>query len=117
MKTSTENKIINSLKGSKVTTTVMHKLFIIFKKSINQMNNDQKYWIDKLQYHNEIGQALSEHLKELTEEMAGENVKECDESKQSWKIVLKEQQRNLESLREIAEYYLRTTATLLKKLD
>jgi len=47
---------------------VMNVLFRVFQESISDMNEDKKYWIAKLKMHNEIGDALSEHIKELNEQ-------------------------------------------------
>ena len=43
--------------------------------------------------------------------------KDSEECKESWRLALKEQQRNLETLGEVIDSHRRTAAQLLKQLD
>jgi hypothetical protein len=45
----------------------MAVLFLVFRDSIVEQNEDKKHWLDKLAMANEIADALSDYLKELTE--------------------------------------------------
>jgi hypothetical protein len=46
---------------------VMRTLYMVFRESIQQTNEDKSYWIEKLNRHNEISNALGEYLKELND--------------------------------------------------
>lgn len=99
-------------------TKIMNKLLRVFLESVNQNTNDIRYWCEKLQLHNSISEALGDHLKGLTEEMAdADKEKDSEQCKESWRLALQEQKRNLAALVEVAESYQNTTAHLLKQLD
>ena len=113
-----EKKLAKALKKTTVTSDVLVKLFRVFRESISQANNDILYWIEKLKLCNSIGDALSDSLKELTEAMAdSEKEKDSKGCKESWRLVLKEQERILATLAETIENSRKTTAQLLKQLD
>ncbi|MEZ4270287.1 MAG: hypothetical protein R3C68_02255 [Myxococcota bacterium] len=46
---------------------VMEVLFLIFRESIKQVNEDKKYFLKKLQDYNKMAEALSDYLSELVE--------------------------------------------------
>jgi len=113
-----EEQLAKALKKTTVTSDVLVKLFRVFRESVSQANIDNLYWIEKLQLYNSIGEALSDHLKELTDAIADfDKEKDSEGCKESWRLVLKEQQRNLATLAEVTESYRKTTAQLLKQLD
>jgi len=43
----------------------MGPLFLIFKESIRQTNEDKRYFLDKLKKHNEIQEAMAVYLKDM----------------------------------------------------
>jgi len=47
----------------------MRAAFLVFRTSIQQANRDKAYFLSKLQRYNEIGNALSEHMRQLTDAM------------------------------------------------
>ena len=66
---------------------------------------------------NSIGEALSEHLRELEESMGVPKKDNKDTCKESWRQILKEQERSLMTLAETTESYRLTTIRILKQLD
>ncbi len=61
---------------------------------------------------------MSDYLKELVDEMTdNDKGKDSEECKESWRLVLKEQERNLATLGELAGSYRKTIAHLLKQLE
>lgn len=46
---------------------VMELLFLVFKESIKETNEDKKYFLKKLKDFNKMGEALSDYLSELVE--------------------------------------------------
>lgn len=113
-----QEQLSKALKNTVVMSSVLGELFNVFRESIREANHDKRYWIEKLQLYNSIGQALSDHLKELTDAMADTDMdKDSEECKESWRVVLEEQQRNLETLGEATESYRKTVVHLLKQLD
>ena len=46
---------------------IMEVLFLVFRESIKETNEDKKYFLMKLQEFNKMGEALSEYLSELVE--------------------------------------------------
>lgn len=42
-------------------------VFLVMREALKEANEDKKYWIAKLEMYNEIGKALSEYLKELSD--------------------------------------------------
>jgi len=60
-----EEQLAKALKKTTVTSDVLVKLFRVFRESISQANNDKRYWIEKLQLYNSIGEALSDRQKNL----------------------------------------------------
>ena len=118
MAKTSEKKSAKPLKKTTVTYDVMQQLFNVFKESINQTNNDKRYMLEKLKFFNSIGEALSDYLKELVDEMAeNDKGKDSEKCKESWRVVLKEQERNLATLGELADSYRKTIANLLKQLE
>jgi hypothetical protein len=118
MAKTSEKQSAKPLNKTTVTYDVMTKLFHVFKDSIRQMNNDKQYFLEKLKFFNDIGEALSDYLKELCDEMAEhDNGKDSEKCKESWRVVLKEQERNLTTLGELADSYRKTIAHLLKQLE
>ncbi len=118
MKERHEEQLAKAVKKAAMTSDVLGVLFLVFRESIRQTNNDKRYWIEKLQLNNSIGEALSDHLKELTDAMAdADEEKDREGCKESWRLVLREQQRDLATLAEVTESYRKTTAQLLKQLD
>jgi hypothetical protein len=106
------------LKNNNTTTNVMASLFQVFKQSIDSMNEDTRYWTEKLALANAIGDALADRLKELNDAMAGSEEKDDeDDCKESWRLVLQQQQRELATLAETAQQLRKTTLTMLKQLD
>lgn len=47
---------------------VMEVLFLVFRESIKQTNEDKKYFLKKLQDYNKMAEALSEYLSQLVED-------------------------------------------------
>lgn len=47
---------------------VMEALFLVFRESIRQTNEDKKYFLIKLQEYNKMAESLSDYLSELVEE-------------------------------------------------
>ncbi len=52
-------------------SNIMEALFRTFKAAIEQTNTDHDYWLDRLKQYQEMGDALSDYLKELVEAMGG----------------------------------------------
>ena len=46
---------------------IMAQLFRVFRSSIEETNEDKRYWLSKLKEQNEIAEAMGEYLKELNE--------------------------------------------------
>jgi len=62
----------------------MEALFNTFKESIEEMNEDKEYIKKKMEMYNEIGDAVSDYMKELNE--AGMNMWGAEESEDLTKI-------------------------------
>lgn len=52
---------------------ILGVLFVVMKESINQASSDAKYFLSKLKQQNQMGDALSEQLKEKQEDSEDEN--------------------------------------------
>lgn len=48
---------------------IMETLFLVFRESIEETNKDKQYFLTKLKMYNDMGEALSDYLKELTTAM------------------------------------------------
>ena len=64
---------------------IMATLFLVFRESIEEANEDKKYFLEKLRTMNKISQALGDYLKELNEltievNNANKNNKNYDEA-------------------------------------
>ncbi len=64
---------------------IMATLFLVFRESIEETNEDKKYFLEKLRMMNKISQALGDYLKELNEltievNNANKNNKNYDEA-------------------------------------
>ena len=106
------------LKKKTVTYDVMAMLFNVFKESISETNKDKQYMLEKLKLYNSIAEAMSDYLKELVAEMAdNDKGKDSDKCIVSWRLVLREQERNLATLGELTDSYRKTIAHLLKQLE
>lgn len=46
---------------------IMEMLFMVFKESISEMQEDKKYYLEKLATMNKMGEALSDYLEELAD--------------------------------------------------
>lgn len=44
-------------------------LFFVFRESVTQMNEDKRYWLEKLKQYNETANALHDYLNELNDAM------------------------------------------------
>ncbi len=53
--------------GGPETVNIMEILFLVFKESIKETNEDKKYFLTKLQEFNKMGEALSAYLSELVD--------------------------------------------------
>ena len=107
-----------ALKQVSVTSDVLTTLFMVFRESVVQMNDNMEYWIDKLLLYNRLGEVISDHLKELTDVLGDvDEGKNKDDCKESWRLVLSKQQRSLETLAETVESSRKTTVRLLKQLQ
>jgi hypothetical protein len=51
------------------TMGIMETLFAVFRASIEEMNEDKEHFSRKLKMYNDMGEALSEYLKELNDVM------------------------------------------------
>lgn len=51
------------------TQGIMETLFMVFRESIEEMNEDKQYFLEKLKMYNDMGEELSEYLKELNDVM------------------------------------------------
>lgn len=48
---------------------IMETLFLVFRESIEETNEDKQYFLTKLKMFNDMGEALSDYLRELTTAM------------------------------------------------
>ena len=113
-----EEQLSDASKIVMVTSNTLGNLLSVFKESISQLNSDQRYWIEKLELHNSIGEALLEHLAELTDSLTEANKEKYnDRCKESWRRTLKQLQCDLTTLTETTESFRNTTSKMLKRLD
>ncbi len=62
---------------------VMEVLYRVLRESINDQNEDKKYWLAKLKMYNAIAEALSDYLKDLNKAMSGLNGNEKNPDEKS----------------------------------
>ena len=55
----------SSVESSVSTTSTMELLFQIFKDSIEEINSDKEHWLEQLNEHQKIGEALGDYLSGL----------------------------------------------------
>ena len=48
---------------------IMEALFLVFKESIDEMNEDKQYFLEKMKMHNEVAEAMGDYLRELNNAM------------------------------------------------
>ena len=112
-----QKQLETTLNKVTVLENVLENLFGVFKQSVDQLNNDHQYWIDKLKQMNDISEAMAERMKELLEGWLGDDDEQDDHHCISaWKMVLNEQKRNLTTLTETAGTYRKTIDNILKYL-
>ena len=46
---------------------IMEMLYLVFRESIEELNEDKKYFLEKLEMYNTMGEGLSKYLDELTD--------------------------------------------------
>jgi len=104
--------------SNEVMNNVIEVLFAVFRVSIEQTNNDMQYFIERLGFYNQIGEALGDHLEDLTDAMSGnQNGKDNKRCQSSWKRLLETHQKSLQALQTTMQSYNQTSSLLLKKLD
>ncbi|MEM6734004.1 MAG: hypothetical protein AAF658_20750, partial [Myxococcota bacterium] len=59
---------IDALQAAFPNGNIMELLYLVFRDSIRQTNEDKKYFLVKLQEYNKMAEALSDYLSELVEE-------------------------------------------------
>ncbi|HKY61399.1 MAG TPA: hypothetical protein VJP59_10355 [Gemmatimonadota bacterium] len=58
---------VGSVVGSRGSVNIMEVLFLVLKESLSEMNEDKKYWLEKLAEMNKMSEELSDYLKELAD--------------------------------------------------
>jgi len=61
---------LNALRQSTGNSDIFAMLFMVFKESIVEQNEDKRFWLTKLQMMNTIAEALRDYLKYLNEKMS-----------------------------------------------
>lgn len=70
------------------TINIHEILFVCFKEAIKETNEDKKYFLSKLKMYNDIGEQLSEELKELTQHSRELGIKAAEaKSEDSHKVL------------------------------
>lgn len=59
--------VISGLDTSTSSGNIMEVLFLVFRESIEEVNEDKKYFLTRLEMYNKMGEALSKYLKCLRE--------------------------------------------------